>query len=177
MLRLDARSVMRRFRRGVRGVSLIEFALILPLLVLMFIGLIEFAEAFTVSRKLASTVNTVSDLVAQEASVTTTDLDNITLIADEIMKPYGTAPMNLVIVSVVADAANDATVAWSYPPVYAIGAPYALPQNSLTDPNSSVIIAEATYDFTPTVTRFIGAVALRQRAFFRPRIAPSVALN
>ncbi len=164
-------------RRGERGVALIEFALVLPVLILLFIGLVEFSEAFTVSRKLATTANTVSDLVAQEATVTTGDLDNIALVADEIMKPYSTTPLTLVIVSVVADSTNTPRVDWSYPATYATGAVYALPQADMTEPGSSLIIAEATYGFTPTVSRFLGTFNINKRALFRPRIAPSVSLN
>jgi Flp pilus assembly protein TadG len=164
-------------RKGERGVTLIEFALVLPVLILLFIGLVEFSEAFTVSRKLATTANTVSDLVAQEATVTTADLDNIELIADEIMKPYSTTPLTLVIVSVVADSSNTPRVDWSYPTTYATGTVYALPQADMTEAGSSLIIAEATYGFTPTVSQFLGTFNINKRAFFRPRIAPSVSLN
>ena len=164
-----ARRWSRRFRGSERGVTVIEFAMVLPVMIILFIGLVEFSEAFTISRKLATAATTVSDLVAQETSISCADLDKIKLAADEIVKPYG--PMNLVIVSVVADAENNTSVAWSRP---AGTATYTLPETGLTDANSSLIVAEASYNFTPTIGHFLGTFPITGRAFFRPRMSSSV---
>ena len=166
-----------RFAKDDRGVTLVEFALVLPVLLILLIGLVEFGEAFTVTRKLQTAASTVSDLVSQQASVSTATLDDIKLVADEIIKPYGTAPLGLVILSVVADADNTTTVAWSYPSTaYAAGAAYSLPQAGLTEPNSSIIVVEATYDFTPTISQFLGSYTIAERAYFKPRFSNSVAM-
>jgi hypothetical protein len=75
------------------------------------------------------------------------------------------------VVSVVADAQNATSVDWSYPTgAYVPGAAYQLPEAGLTEPSTSIIVAEATYDFTPTVTRFLGSFQMNERAFFRPRL-------
>lgn len=174
-LRPKLRRLFRRTAAGERGVTMIEFALVLPFLVVLFIGLVEFAEAFTVMRKLSMAAHTVSDLVAQEPSVDTAELNDVSLVADEILKPYGTAPLTIVIVSVVSDVDNAATVAWSHPAsAYVPGTAYALPEAALTDPNTSLIVAEATYDFTPTVSRFLGSFQMNERGFFRPRFTQTV---
>ena len=166
----------RRLANTDRGVILIEFALVLPVLLVIFIGLVEFSEAFTIARKLSTSATTVSDLVSQQPSVTSADLDDINLVANEIMRPYSSTPLSLVIVSVAADQDNATTVAWSYPSsAYAVGAAYALPQAGLTEPNSSIIVVEATYNFTPTVGHFLGSFPITQRAFFKPRFSANVA--
>src|SRR5688572_12199773 len=64
----------RRFRRSEQGVTLIEFALIFPIMLLLFIGLVEFGEAFSVNRKISNAASTVSDLISQERSVTNAEL-------------------------------------------------------------------------------------------------------
>src|SRR5262249_20721618 len=135
----------RRFVKAARGVALIEFALVLPILIILFLGVVEFSEAFTILRKLSTSASTVSDLVSHHPTVTTADLDDIKLVANEIMQPYSSTPLSLVIVSVVADQDNATTVAWSYPSnAHATGAAYNLPQSGLTEPNSSIIVVEAT---------------------------------
>lgn len=152
-----------------------EFALIMPVLVILFIGLVEFSEAFTVTRKLSNTASTVSDLVSQEPTVSTADLTDIEQVASELMRPYSNTPLTVRIISVVADADNATTVAWSYPVgAYATGAAYSLPQAGLTEPNSSLIVAEASYGFTPSIGNVLGTFTIDERAFFKPRFSQSV---
>jgi Flp pilus assembly protein TadG len=173
MLRaLIRRLARRRFAGAEDGVTMIEFALVLPVLIVLFVGLVEFSEAFTVNRKLAIAASTVSDLVAQEASISCAELDDIRKVADEILKPYG--PLSVTILSVIADANNAKSVAWSRPEGEA-GKPYELPQAGLTDPNTSVIVTEATYNFTPTIGQFLGTFQMQERAYYRPRMTASVA--
>ena len=178
MRKLAGKNALRAFRdiRGdERGVTLVEFALVLPVMIVIFIGLVEFSEAFTVARKLSGAAGTVSDLVAQESSVTNASLNDIEQVAGELMQPYSDTPLNVVIVSVVADENNATTVAWSYPAgAYAVGTPYTLPQAGLTEAGSSLIVTEASYNFTPTVSRFLGTFLLNERAFFRPRFSQAV---
>jgi len=170
---LEAR--LRRFGRSERGVTVVEFALVLPVLLMLFIGLVEFTEAFSITRKLSNSVSTVSDLVSREPSVSTAELTDITTVADQLMQPYPTAPLELVIVSVVTDSDNAPTVAWSYPAAAHVpGVVYDLPEEQLTAPNSSIIVAEGRYDFTPTVTQFLGSFEITQRSFFRPRMGSAV---
>ncbi|NJM33400.1 MAG: pilus assembly protein [Rhodomicrobium sp.] len=164
---------------------MIEFALVLPILAVLFVGLVEFGEAFTLTRKLSNAAGTVSDLVSQQTDVSTSELNDIALVAQEIIKPYRSAPLDLVIVSVVADADNNTTVAWSHPAsAYAAGTAYTLPNNSSADPNarmtephSSIIVAEAEYAFTPTVGSFLGSFTITERAYFRPRFSAVVTKN
>jgi Flp pilus assembly protein TadG len=166
--------LLRRLRRNERAAIVVEFALVLPVLIMIFVGMAEFTEAFTVMRKLAQSAGTVSDLVAQETTVTTSTLANIRLIAEEIMKPYS-PPDSLVIVSVVSDAANTVRVEWSDPPIYAKDQTYQLPNDKLTEPNSGLIVTEATYNFTPTLSYFLlGNFTLQERAFFRPRSGKTI---
>jgi Flp pilus assembly protein TadG len=163
------------FGQREQGVTLIEFALILPIMIVLFIGLVEFTEAFTVTRKLSNTASTVSDLVSQEPTVNTAALNDIEEIAAQLMQPYSETPLTLVIVSVVADANNVTTVDWSYPAgSHATGSAYSLPEAGLTEPNSSLIVAEASYDFTPTIGNFLGSFTINERAFFKPRFSLSV---
>jgi Flp pilus assembly protein TadG len=166
--------LLRRLRRNEYAAIVVEFALVLPVLIMIFVGMAEFTEAFTVMRKLAQSAGTVSDLVAQETTVTSSTLANIRLIAEEIMKPYS-PPDSLVIVSVVSDSANTVRVAWSDPPIYAKDQTYSLPNDKLTEPNSGLIVTEATYNFTPTLSYFLlGNFTLQEHAYFRPRSGKTI---
>lgn len=175
------------FGRGERGVISVEFALVLPVLIILFIGLVEFTEAFTINRKLSNVASTVSDLVSQEPSVTSASLNDVTQVANEIIKPYSAAAMSLVIVNVQADNEGDTTVAWSHPPGhYEDGEAYTglpeteqetEPEARLIAPNTSLIVVEAVYNFTPTVSRFLGSFQISENAYFRPRMGRTMKID
>lgn len=170
----------RRFSRAARvgrtaddGLALIEFALIFPIMIVMFIGMVEFGEAFSINRKVENVASTVADLVSQQAAVTDADLTDIVRVGNQLMLPYGAAPLRVRIISVVADATNQArTVAWSFGPgAPADGSAYtALPRAGLTEANSSLIVVEAEYDFSPTLRHFLGNFEINGAAYFRPRL-------
>jgi Flp pilus assembly protein TadG len=166
----------RRFGGCERGVSMIEFVLVFPIMIFLFVGLVEFGEAFSVNRKIRNAANTVSDLVSQEGSVSNAQLRDIVSVGTELLKPYGVAPFTLRVTSVVADARNRTTVAWSFPAGGpAVGSAFPLPQAQLTEPNSSVIVTQASYAFRPSAGYFIGSINLTGSAFFRPRALRVVA--
>lgn len=168
----------RRLGTSERGVTLVEFALVFPIMLALFIGMVEFGEAFSVSRKISNAASTIADLVSQENSVTEARLTDIARVANELIKPYRPGPFSLRIVSLVADENNQrVNVAWTYPEnAAAIGTEYTgLPSMTMTEANSSLIVAETSYAFTPSVGYFIGSITLNGFAYFRPRTVRSVA--
>lgn len=156
---------------------MIEFALVFPIMLIMFIGLVEFGEAFSIDRKINNAASTISDLISQESSVNNAKLGDIATVATELLKPYRAAPLTLRIISVVADTQNRTTVAWTYPATGGprVGAAYVLPRAALTEANSSVIVAQTSYAFAPALGYFIGSITLTGNAYFRPRASRTVA--
>ena len=106
--------LLRRLRRDQRGAALVEAALVLPLLIGLFLGISEFGEALTVNRRVEAAAGTGADLVARVRTITNADLAQIKPMLDEMIEPFPTETLGLVITSVVADADNNTTVAWSY---------------------------------------------------------------
>jgi Flp pilus assembly protein TadG len=82
---------IRRFRSDKRGVSAVEFALILPVMLLLYAGTVEISEALSVDRKVNQLSATVGDLVAQRMTMNTTEINNIFDAATAIMEPYDTS--------------------------------------------------------------------------------------
>jgi Flp pilus assembly protein TadG len=161
------------------GNILVEAALAFPILVMLLLGVSEFSEAFTTSRRLAVAANTAADLVARATSVTSGDLTGIKAMVDETIKPFPTGSLGLVITSVVADKDNVTTVAWSEAlgtgvTAYGTGAAISLPAG-LTVPKSSLILAEVKYGFQSTLsTMFAGSVPLEAKAYHLPRYSAQV---
>ena len=164
-----------------RGVSAIEFAMILPALILMYVGSAEVGNALTIYRRTSTIASTAADLTAQTKTVSTTDLQDIVSASTSIMTPYPTQPLKIVLSSVVADTNNIGKVAWSYSNKgsgRAVNSIYPVPAG-LTEPSSSVIVAEITYAFTPLVdfkSAFSpGSFDMKRTFYARPRRSLAVA--
>jgi Flp pilus assembly protein TadG len=167
----------RRLARAEQGAALIEFTLVFPVLIALLLGVVEFSEAFAVSRKLSNAAATVADLVSQETKESDSDLDDIATVADALVAPFSSAKLGLVVSSVVADQNNNTSVSWSY--AHGAGATrrtdLKLPAG-LTEAKSSVIVAETSYQFTPTIGFYLtGVITLNGKAYFHPRVTSLVA--
>lgn len=175
---------MRHIRRHLRlwrddaGAAMLEFALILPILMLMFLALVEFTDAFSVRRRVEATAASVADLVAQSASVTDADLDGILTFGAAIMRPYSATPLGIRVSSVVQNDEGQPVVAWSYGngklTARADGSAFAVPAGLINE-TTGVVVAETSYVFTPVVgTYLLSGRTFTSTAYFRPRILGTV---
>jgi Flp pilus assembly protein TadG len=165
--------------RDQSGNILLEAALVFPILVLLFLGVSEFSEAFTASRRIEAAASTAADLVARASSVTSDDLSGIKAMVDEIVKPFPVAKMGLVLTSVAADGDNATTVGWSAAlgtgvSAYGTGNPISVPEG-LTFANGSVVMAEIKFQFQSTLsTLLVGSVPMQAKAYQIPRYSGQV---
>jgi Flp pilus assembly protein TadG len=161
------------------GNVLIEAALVFPILVALLLGVSEFSEAFTASRRVAAATHTAADLVARSTSVTAADLSAVKAMVDETIKPFPATSLGLVITSVVADKDNATTVAWSEAlgtgvSAHGTGAAIGVPAG-LTFPKGTLVLAEIKYQFKSTLSALIvGAVPLQAKAYQVPRFSNQV---
>lgn len=167
-----ARTGLMALTQDTRGVSAVEFALILPVMITMYIGAVEFSHALTVDRRVTSVASSASDLVAQTEEISAAEIQDIFTAATSILTPYTAAPISIVLTSVKADENNDTTVAWS---CAHNGAPhsedsaYTLPEG-LTQPFSSVIVAEVSYAYQPPIGQYmVGGINMTETFYLRPR--------
>ena len=150
----------RALRRCERGVAAVEFGLLAPLLLLMFIGTVEISRAIEMDRRFAQVTAMVGDLVAREKTITNADLDKVFDIAQLVMSPYDSTQLNLSVVSVKASStsATNTKVEWAYPfhsgANYAQCAAYTL-STGLVSKGGSVIVVESNYKWQPLFGSFI----------------------
>ena len=111
----------RRARRDTSGVAALEFALLLPVMLLMYFASAEVTKGVLASRKVTVATRALSDLLGQQASsVNDTVLANIFASASPVMSPFPTTnllSMTLSSIKFVAQPGNpanfDAFTAWS----------------------------------------------------------------
>lgn len=161
-----------------RGISAVEFALLLPLMLTLYLGVVELSQGIAADRKVTLTARTVADLVAQVSSTSTSDMTNSLNAAGAVMAPFSTNNLKVTVTSVSIDANNKAMVAWSCTlngTKRAVGATVSLP-SALNVASTSLIWSEVSYTYKPTIGYVVtGTLNLKDQIYMRPRLSDSVA--
>jgi len=80
-----------RFAADQSGVSALEFALLMPLMITLYLGGVEISQAVSADRKSTLVSHTIGDLVAQSSDVTDADKTNILNAASSVVYPFAAA--------------------------------------------------------------------------------------
>ena len=171
-----------RFRSDKRGVAAIEFAMVVPLMVMMFVGAVEFSQAITVDRRVSQVASSTADLVARSKSLTSSEMSGIMDIIDELVKPYDHTLLKLTVLNVIAapDDVNNTTVCWSYSHnggtgSYPKDSTYTLP-TGVVEAGDSVIVTEVEYNYTPLIFDYFIKTTkkLEEKFYLKPRLSSYV---
>jgi Flp pilus assembly protein TadG len=105
-----------RFVTNRDGAAAIEFALIVPILLVAYLGTMELSQGIEINKKLGRVASMVGDLVTQEQELSTTELLEIAKIGNSILLPYARkkARVTITAITISDEASPKATVAWSY---------------------------------------------------------------
>lgn len=105
---------LKRLVRRREGVAAVEFALVVPIMLVLYMGSIEVSQIMMVDSKLSATTSSLSDLVARaDNSISATTIDDYVSAAGLIMTPYDTTGLKQRITSVAIDADGNTSVDWS----------------------------------------------------------------
>ncbi|AOO80080.1 TadE/TadG family type IV pilus assembly protein [Bosea vaviloviae] len=168
------RGLARRFARSRRGVAAIEFAFVLPVMLTVYFGIVEVAQGVMIDRKVTDLNRALADLTAQGTSISDAEMSNIFDAAQTVMAPFTSVAPKMAIVSVVIDSSGVAKVCWSAQRNTTVpkrGDTVALPDN-LKIASTSLIMATASYSFTPPVGYFLtGPIVIGNTPIYmRPRV-------
>lgn len=166
-----------RFRRNEKGAAAVEFALILPFLLVLFMGSIEASSLITVDRRVTIISGTVGDLVARtDGTLTSSQLTDFFKASQGIIFPYSTTGLKQVVSLISVTSAGVAKVKWSC--AYnggtkrTVNASYTLPSkmNELARTNGWIVASEVYYSYKPVLGYvFKNALALNNYSFYLPR--------
>src|SRR4051812_25869018 len=95
------------FARDQRGVSAVEFAMLLPLMITLYLGSVEISQGVAIDRKVTLTSRTVGDLASQVQSIKTADMTNILNAAAAVMcciEPNSQSKIKVTVSEVTIDA-------------------------------------------------------------------------
>lgn len=172
------------------AVAAVEFAMVLPLMLLLYVGGVELGNGLAINLKVSATAHGVADMVSQNTSISASQMQNILGGSTAIIAPYAAAdssgkPLMTVTVSEVStDSSGNATIQWSQStsPTGArpVGQRVTLPA-SLTgaqNNNISLILGEVSYAYTPNLGYTIaGTVTLSDSYYLFPRCSTNSPAN
>ena len=163
--------------RDQRGVSAVEFAMLLPLMLSLYLGAVELSQGIGADRKVTLTARTISDLVSRVSSMSSADMTNSLNAATAVMAPYSSTNLAVTVSSVKIDANSKATIDWSATmngTAHAKGSGVTLP-SALVVPNTYLIWSEVRYTYRPTIGYVVtGTLTLHDQLYMRPRVSDSV---
>jgi Flp pilus assembly protein TadG len=184
---------LRRLRRRFAnkdGAAAVEFAMLLPIMITLFFGVVETSLALLCRADVSIMASTAADLISQSSALNKADLSNIYSAAGTILYPYydpsaGSSPPTIRLTSVIDDGSGGTTgnhltgtVAWTCtqsgsgtltPATRTVGGTVTLPQ-PLMSAGGSVIIAEIAYNYqSPTTKVITGPINFTNNFYTKPR--------
>jgi Flp pilus assembly protein TadG len=176
--------ICRRFIASTRGVAAIEFAIILPVLLLMLLATFDAGRAIAIYMKVRSATYTLAAITNQysmTAPIQSSDMQAITGATSAVLAPYPSAPAIVTITQIKQTSSSQATVSWSYSlngTAYGRGSTWSsLPSGLSTNKACSgtghpcyLIFAEVRYLYTPSFGYFvIGTLTFSDNLYATPR--------
>lgn len=191
-------AALRRFARERDGVSAVEFALILPIMLTLYIGGVELGDGLAINFRTSLAARTVADLASQcgvctatntgnNGTIDATSMQGLLNAAAKVMAPYNQAPYStanmVVTLSELQISPNQTqgSVQWSCslngtPRAQnsTVSIPGSAQLNQLTT-NVYVLYGEVSYPYTPSLGYVLtGTITLNQNTMFFPRLATQI---
>lgn len=186
-------ALLRRLRRDRSGASLVEFALTMPLFVLMILGGTEIARYVLLNQKLDRLATATADLTAQEEEISAADLSSIFEAASNLTWPFSIRTNGVIVVSSIGQVSGQARVLWqrtcpgngcswtgtqtSPSRIGVQGGTATLPSGFTVGTSDNVIVSEVFYNFEAFMWRQMPEGIIYHSAYTRPRLSNLDTLN
>jgi Flp pilus assembly protein TadG len=159
----------------------VEFALLLPFLLFLYLGGVEIIEGILLQRQTTLTATTVANIVAQYTSISaSTQLPDILNASVQIFAPNSGANATVVVSLVTISSGGQATVTWSQAlngSARPTGQVITVP-STLDIPNTTLLYSETTYSYTPTFDfMHIGTRSIYSSIYMVPRASTTINLT
>lgn len=175
---------MKPFFRDRRGAAAVEFALIAPIMLLMYFGMAEITQGLLANRRASHVTAALGDLVAQYPSLTAAQVTDIFTISTALMAPMPASGLSMRVTSIAIDNDSKATVRWSQ-----VGGTTALSamqkDATVTDvpadlvaPNEALVRADTEYTFNSAAKQVLpNAITFKHTTYLKPRGSVAVELK
>ena len=156
------------------GTALVEFAITLPVLLSIYLGCVQICDVVSVYRKSTTTTRTIVDLTSQQTQVSDSTLASILNASAQVMAPYSTAKLRMVVTQVKIDGTGAAKVDWSSKSgtgavADTVGATYTLPAG-VGVAGTSLIVGKVNYDYLSDIGGYLHTdIPLGDTIYMYPR--------
>jgi hypothetical protein len=169
-----------------RGVAATEFALTLPIWIILMLGAADGTYCMLVNEKADRIAYSVTDIVSQYQTITLANLSDITQASAQLMQPFPFGVNGVVIVSsVYKPAGQTPTICWQYSGggslvkssrIGTTGGTPILPNGLTLNDNDNVIISEVYYNFSPMFVNagLLSSSLIYRTAIYKPRLSPLI---
>ncbi len=166
-------SAVHRFAATTSGMAAVEFAMISPILIMMFFGVAEFSNAYEASTKVTAVASTLADLLAQEKVVCDAEKTAAFGATYSIMYPFPSTAMKLRVSSLIDNGNGTVKVAWSEHSNWTDwpdNSPYPEMPPGLVPTGESVLMAEVEYIYyLPVHLFFASSITFDDKYYLHPR--------
>lgn len=176
------RNYLRKFLSDRGGLGAVEFALIAPVLLLIYLGSADLADGFDTNKKVSRSASSLADLVARQLSVTKNDLDDMFNIGRASLLPYGRSDPKIRITAIRIDGTTSAKnltpkVDWSYANIANFAAKKGgngdLPAG-LVGEGSYFIKVDVELDYKPLNAWISTSIPMRETYYLAPRYTNTI---
>jgi Flp pilus assembly protein TadG len=187
---LIRRPVCRRFIASQRGVAAIEFAMIMPVLLILFLSSFDVGNAIIVYLKVRTAAYELAAITNQygtgsTAQISTATMSAITSATSAVMAPFPSSAAIVTISQIKATSATAATVSWSYTVngTALTGSYTGLPSNMAKNSCNNTypcyfILSSVQYPYTPLFGHYMtGSLTLSDTLLMTPRVSQCVQYN
>jgi Flp pilus assembly protein TadG len=186
-----AGALLRRWKADAAGIAAVEFALIVPMMGVMFIGAVELSQAIIVDRRVTQIAASTADLVARVQQPPDTlyqaDIADIMRAGSFIMAPYSQNPLQIVMREIQTSPTSATIAKQSWSCTYSgtgstltcacSNVSITVPAN-LMGTQDSVVVSQVTYAYKPLVFDYFfkknyggtsGTYTLTESKYQKPR--------
>jgi len=183
-----------RFGRDRRGVAAIEFAFIVPVLLVMYFITMEASQAIETSKKVSRIGSMVADLVTQQQTVVKADLEAMMKIGTSTLQPYNRSSPTIIItgIQITDETSPRVLVAWSRKLVGTTYSADAAANTITTVPatlrirNTFLVRVESDLGYKPMITwsasnaqtlgltSVFNNISMSETYYLRPRRSPTI---
>lgn len=180
------RSLLGQLMSDRSGISGLEFALLLPLIIALFAATLDLGEALMVNRRLNQIATTTSDITSQEPTWTASSIQTLVEGTSSMLTPFDATALKVQVSVLNVSSTGTATVAWSYgyhTAALSKGAasPVAIPA-TIAESGVQMVVTVVDYNLTTVFTSLLSKVTglesyhLGSTALSRPRVGNAVEL-
>ncbi len=185
-----------QFLKDKSAVAILEFAMLLPVLLLLTVGSFEVGRYALLTQKIDRISATIADLVARAEALTADEVDNLLDATDYLAQPFEFNNSGMVVVTsivgrdgqepIIIGQRSRGAIAGEASKIGSDGGEATLPGvftdgtgQTLAD-GEGVIVTEVFYSYVPyfagaggnfTGASFLGESVMYRQAFFRPRLS------